>query len=176
MYNQTSRGNWRRGGRLGGASGESVAYCWSDLHRGYLTKQQVKIHKCIKKKCASLEKLHCPYWERVEAEATRNRLKSAEAKRQRSEQRQRQENLLFEIRSRALEYGVYVTVIREESRVFHVCFLANGYVDLSPLGAELKQKLGKSIHWVFTRSSPEARKLLLPRENNKLTIQPRTGN
>ena len=39
------------------------AYCWYDLHPGFLTPQFVREHKCVEKKCHFLERFkQHPYW------------------------------------------------------------------------------------------------------------------
>lgn len=40
---------------------KAVAYC--PYHKGYLTVQQMKAVKCVKRNCQYLEKTDHPYWE-----------------------------------------------------------------------------------------------------------------
>lgn len=46
-----------------------VGYCHYPWHRGFLTTRSLKEHKCIQKKCASLEKFKdYPYWKCLEGD------------------------------------------------------------------------------------------------------------
>lgn len=40
-----------------------VGFCWSKLHKGYITKNLMKQHRCIEKNCKSFQKIpDAPYW------------------------------------------------------------------------------------------------------------------
>lgn len=39
------------------------AYCWSNVHRGYLNAKLIKKHKCLQKQCECLQKFdNHEYW------------------------------------------------------------------------------------------------------------------
>ena len=40
---------------------DPVAYCKS--HKCYLSKKQMKVHRCLSRGCTGLQKMDCPYWE-----------------------------------------------------------------------------------------------------------------
>ena len=48
--------------QLGGSRENCVGFC--RLHRCYITANQVKRRKCLKKQCGALRRLNHPYWAR----------------------------------------------------------------------------------------------------------------
>lgn len=42
----------------------AVGYCWSTLHRGYISEKQLKQHGCLNKHCPALQKFLHPYWKK----------------------------------------------------------------------------------------------------------------
>ena len=43
-----------------------VGYCWSISHPGFLSKRLVKVHRCVEKNCANLERFERPFWVNLE--------------------------------------------------------------------------------------------------------------
>jgi hypothetical protein len=50
-----------------------VAFC--HFHKGYMTVKQLKLHKCISKKCRRLQKTDYQYWEDRRAKKELKKLK-----------------------------------------------------------------------------------------------------
>ena len=44
--------------------GKPCAYCHSARHRGYLSPNLIRRHKCIEKHCSCLQKYDHPYWDK----------------------------------------------------------------------------------------------------------------
>ena len=66
-------GVWRKGLK------SYVGFCWCDTHKGYITKEQMKHHDCLNKKCSFFQKLpDSPYWKKKEEKKNAKRDKKAE--------------------------------------------------------------------------------------------------
>lgn len=69
---------------------QRVGYCWSKLHRGYLTLQLMHKHECLQRQCSLLQKYEeHPYW--------RKKHKKQEQKKKKKSQQQAQSQKLAEI-------------------------------------------------------------------------------
>lgn len=119
-----------------------IARCHLLAHRGYLTKNLIKSHKCIAKKCPFFEKLKPEYWQAFEKN---------EQDRKGTQVIIDEQNLSCDrdalIRETLEDSGcIYVTSIREETWNFLVIsYIYDRKVDLSQEIRFLRKKLGKVI-------------------------------
>lgn len=73
---------------------QRVGYCWSETHRGYLTKALMQEHECMQKQCKHFQKYEeSPYWKR-KAEAKERKQKRKASEKQQNEQMQRILNII----------------------------------------------------------------------------------
>lgn len=70
---RTIDGSWCQKGKI-------LGYCWSDLHKGYLTKKLIDGHRCLEKQCFGFQKYpEAPYWIQKE-ESKKKRLEGRNIK------------------------------------------------------------------------------------------------
>ena len=105
-----------------------IGYCYLDKHRGYLTKNLLKSHQCLEKKCTFLKKLRPEYWESREASERAKKDKSKEKKRKAENDTYRDAFI-----RKIMEDGahIYGTVIREESKnSLEISYISDKRVDI----------------------------------------------
>lgn len=107
--------------------GQAIGYCWSDLHKGFLTKQLMEQHECLKKQCPGFQKFpEAPYWVQKE----KNRRKKLIAKAKKKEIEERKELYLKKIRELTIEdKDFYAVSIEKENGVFIVRFIKFKSID-----------------------------------------------
>ncbi len=90
---------------------EIVGFCHYYLHKGYLTANMLKNHKCCEKECSLLQKFEeYPYWQRMaEAEKAkaRNKQKAKNKKIAEAKKRAKQELLLENLKAEAQDMADY---------------------------------------------------------------------
>ena len=142
-------------------SDKIIARCHLLKHRGYLTKNLVKAHDCIAKKCAFFEKLKPEYWqalEKIAQEKKSNREKRRQAIKETSDR--------DEMIKETLEHNgnVHVTQIKTESpRLLVISYIYDKRVDLSKEAQFLKAKLRMAIKLQARIGSDEVIELLIRR-------------
>ena len=120
----------------------AVGYCHLNKHPGYLTKNLLKEHECLEKKCPFLKKLNPEYWRGREAfeQAQKDKLM-----RQKKQAETKAENDAYRdafIRKTLEESGnIYVTVIRQENKnSLTVCYISDKRVDIRQQAQFLQNK------------------------------------
>jgi predicted GIY-YIG superfamily endonuclease len=138
-----------------------IARCHLLTHRGYLTKNLIKSHECIEKKCSFFEKLKPEYWEALEKKEQmkkNNRLK----KRQAIEETNERDKLIKETLERS--GNVYVTQIKAENpRLLVISYIYDKRIDLSEEIQFLKTEFLMTIKLQAKIGSDETIELLIRR-------------
>lgn len=108
-----------------------VGYCHSSVHSGYVTKNVVKRHDCIKKECALFEGFYdYPFWEsfqKTQEIKVQKKLENQEQKRARKER----ELYLEEIKNEAsrwviqLGYPILISSVKEIKTNYFIVFYAS---------------------------------------------------
>ena len=124
-------------------SGKAIAYCHNPTHRGYLSKNLVKSHDCIAKKCSLLKKVDPGYWQPLEKEMQDKKIRREQIKEEARRKKDR-DNL---IRKTLEDCGhIHITSIREEQcDLLVITYIYDQRVDLSDEIRFLRSELGKSI-------------------------------
>ncbi|MDR2657632.1 MAG: hypothetical protein LBB86_07390 [Oscillospiraceae bacterium] len=109
-----------------------VGYCNNISHRGYVTKNLLKSHDCLKKECRFLAKVNQNYWDtmRRQEESARNRRVQAQAR-----ELMRLERDAFIRGVMAANPHVYITMIQDDGIALVIYYIYDQYVDLT---AELR--------------------------------------
>ena len=115
-----------------------IGYCHLERHSGYLTKNLIKVHECLEKKCNFLRKLRPEYWKgRKEFEqAQKDKLIRPRRKVETNAERD-----AFIRRILEKDGNIYVTVIREENKGFlTVSYISDRRVDIRPQARVLQNR------------------------------------
>jgi len=125
------------------ASSMIIGRCHSLIHRGYLTKNLIKSHNCISKKCSSFERIKTDYWQALVAAENADKEKRAKMK---VEKKHIYDRDVF-IKATLEDSGsIYITAIREEPRNYlNISYLYDRHIDLSQEVKFLRKELGKNI-------------------------------
>ena len=127
-----------------------VGYCHLEKHPGYLTKNLIKTHECLEKKCTFLKKLNPEYWRGRESFEQAQKDKVI---RQKQQAETKAKNDVYRdtfIRKTLEESGnIYVTVIREESKnSLTVSYISDKRMDIRAQ-AQVLQKRYKNLKIKF---------------------------
>jgi len=136
------------------ASSKIIGHCHSLIHRGYLTKNLIKSHDCIGKKCSSFEKIKPDYWQSLITAENASKEKRAKIK---VEKKHTSDRDVF-IKATLEDSGsIYVTAIREGSRNYlDISYIYDRYIDLSQEVKFLRKELGKNIRLKAVTGTEEA--------------------
>ncbi|MCL1859370.1 MAG: helix-hairpin-helix domain-containing protein [Oscillospiraceae bacterium] len=105
-----------------------IGYCHLERHPGYLTKNLIKVHGCLEKKCSFLRKLRPEYWKGREDSEKARKDKLIRPKRK-VETNAERDAFIRKILEK--DGNVYVTVIREENKGFlTVSYISDRRVDI----------------------------------------------
>ena len=109
-----------------------IGYCHLEKHHGYLTKNLMKAHECLEKKCPFLKKLNINYWRGREAFEQRQKDKLIKQKQQAETKIKNDAYRDSFIRKTLEESGnIYVTVIRQENKnSLTVSYISDKRVDI----------------------------------------------
>ena len=117
-----------------------IGYCHLERHSGYLTKNLIKVHECLEKKCNFLRKLRPEYWKNREDSEKARKDKLIRPKRKAETNTERDD---FIRRILEKDGNVYVTVIREENKGFlTVSYIFDRRVDIRPQARVLQRRYG----------------------------------
>ncbi len=127
---------------------ETIAYCHCDAHRGYLNKQLLKSHECIKKECSFLEKINLDYWDNLEferkkrIEKRKNGLFEKKLKTTNRKNRDEQIKLFLEFNK-----PIKITaIIDEPKKPLRICFTSDNYIDFKDILPILRDISGKGVY------------------------------
>lgn len=130
-----------------------IAFCHCDTHRGYLTKENVTKHKCLKKSCTFFQKVDLEYWEnrdRQKATAKSERklgLHNAKLEKNAVEQRNARIKELLEQDERV----TVTAILEEQSKPLRICFLSPHFMDFSKQREEIRKLTEKPIYFKWVR-------------------------
>ena len=147
-----------------------IARCHLLTHRGYLTKNLMKTHDCIAKKCPFFEKMKLDYWQALDNRAQNK--KDNRLKRKQAIDKTTDRDIL--IRETLEDSGhIHVTAIREENRKsLIIYYIYDKRTNLAPEIKFLQEKFGKNIKLQARIGSDEAIEQLIRkprRETRKVT-------
>lgn len=147
-----------------------IARCHLLTHRGYLSKNLVKSHDCIKKKCPYFEKLKPEYWQALEKA---DKTKKENRKKLKQEAVLKYDRDVF-IKETLEDSGhIHVTSINDEKpNLLVISYIYDKRVDLSSEVDFLRGQLKKTIRLQARSGSEVAIELLIRkrrRETRKVT-------
>lgn len=116
--------------------GQRIGYCWSEIHRGYLTKNLIKEHQCIEKKCKHFQKYeNADYWKQKE----KRKAEKKKAKDKEKQIKQTKEDLLVKIRElSASDNNFFPISVEKEKNYYVIRFVRFEYVDIYKYKTALK--------------------------------------
>lgn len=120
-----------------------VGYCWSEIHRGYLTQKLLKEHQCIEKECKHFQKFEdAPYW--------KNKEKAKENKKREKENKKRTEEektiILNRIRKLTQDDEEFFAVsVEKEKQYYIVRYIKFGFINMSSYIQKFKEDMGKNF-------------------------------
>ena len=127
---------------------QRVGYCWSEIHRGYLTPSMLKEHECIQKQCKYFQKYEdSPYWKR-KAEIKE---KKRERKDMKKQQEAKQQGILSTIRALTEEDPDFFAISVEKGtgvnkHQYIVRFVRFAWIDLTYYAKLFRERCGVSVY------------------------------
>jgi len=152
-----------------------IARCHCSAHRGLLSKNLVKSHACLEKRCTFMEKLNPEHWAAMEAaalEKKENRLKRKLA----AKENDRREALIRSVLEKSGH--VHVTAIHDARHgLLEISYIYDKRVDLTPGIRSLRSALGKAIRLRARATSDDLIELLIriPRRETRCVTDPRVA-
>lgn len=146
------------------ASTKCVGYCWSKIHKGYITKNLMAQHQCIEKNCKSFQKIpEASYWVSKEAKAqerkTGKQLKKFIAAEEAA--------FLQEIRDITIhDYNFYPVAAELKDDTFNVRIINFEPIDYSHYSALFSSAAdGRKIHFTKIKTNKERKQLIIEKHN-----------
>lgn len=132
-----------------------IGYCWCDVHQGFLTKNLLEEHECLKKHCSFLERFpKHPYW--TQKETTKQ--KRADAKSAKAT-----EALILErFRELTADYDDFaVCAVNFKDDAFCVRCVTIQSHELSEIRDQIAQEFHVCIKIIYIQNTYEMRKELI---------------
>jgi hypothetical protein len=145
--------------------GQRVGYCWNEIHRGYLTKNLMKEHQCIEKKCRHFQKYeNSPYWKEKEARR--------EKKKKRKEILKKNENdknrILNKIREITIEdENFHAISVEKDKNIYVVRYIRFDFVNTASYVKMFKEIFGCNFYLKEIKTNYEKKKEILKNINKK---------
>ena len=151
-------------------SDKVIARCHLLKHRGYLSKNLVKSHDCLKKKCNFFERINPEYWEALEIAEIEKRNTRLLAKQERLRINDRNTFIKLTLEDSG---NIYVTSVRNEPKyLLTITYIFDKRVDLSEEAKFLRKSLKKAIRLQARTGTDETIEQLIRkrrRETRKVT-------
>ena len=141
-----------------------VGFCWSKLHRGFLTKKQMIQHQCLEKNCKSFYKLQdAPYW--IQKEATAQKRK--QGKRLKKQIAEDEARFLEEIRDLTIhDFNFYPVAVDFKNDTYETRIITFGQVNYSHyLSLFTEAAEGKKIHFTNIKANNDRKKRIIETNN-----------
>lgn len=142
---------------------QRVGYCWSEMHRGYLTLPLMREHQCIEKGCKHFQKYEqAPHWRIKEKRRAQRKQTQAQEK----EKQQKLQSILNTIRALTKEDQDFFAISVEEGTGLYrhqyiVRFIKFGWVDINYYVKLLKQRCNVSIYLQEIKNTHENKMQIL---------------
>ena len=121
-----------------------VGYCWSELHRGYLTAKLLKEHQCCEKNCKHFQKYEqSQYWKQKEKHKEIKKQAKAKAK----QEKQTTEQILKQIRELTEDDdNFYAVGIERDKNGYIIRYISFDYLYMSEYIRKFKIAFGINVY------------------------------
>lgn len=108
-----------------------VGFCYCDTHKGWLTKEIIRKHECIEKKCPFLKKCNPEYWEALARNAEAKQQEKAVRKQKKQEQKATVQAWIQQAQETSENMKLYLKIynVRQEAKPDTVTVFYTSYFD-----------------------------------------------
>lgn len=122
---------------------QRIGYCWSEIHRGYLTVRLMKEHQCCERNCRHFQKYEdAQYWKQKEKRKSEKK-KAKEIEKQNERDKQL---ILEKVRELTKEDNDFFAIgVEKERNTYIIRYIRFEKVDITKYIKLFKEVLGVSI-------------------------------
>lgn len=148
---------------------QRVGYCWNEIHRGYLTKNLMKEHQCIERKCRHFQKYeNSPYWKEKEAKKEKKKIKKENLKKIENDKKK----IFNKIREITAEDEIFHAIgIEKNKNIYIIRYIKFDYINIASYIKKFKDATGHNFYLQEIKTNYEKKKEILnivEKEFNKI--------
>lgn len=145
-------------------SNKCIGFCWSKLHKGFITQNLLKQHQCMEKNCPSFQKFsEANYW----IEKENKIIQKKNIKQMKKEIAVHEEKILLKIRNLTIhDLNFYPISVEFKDNSYEVRIINFDPIDYSYYLNLFKPVIkGKKIHFSKIKTNRERKRLIIERYN-----------